>query len=99
MASVHGEFRFSALPMDHPPDSAKTGGRLTGYDMRRYMQEFSDKFLQDRIRFSTEVVKIERDETQELPWILHIRNQDGSEELLNYARVVLCTGVTLHFAL
>ena len=35
--SVHGEFRFSPLPMPPPRNASSTGGRLSGEDMQRYM--------------------------------------------------------------
>ncbi|TFY51937.1 hypothetical protein EVJ58_g10296 [Rhodofomes roseus] len=40
-ADVHGEFRFSPLPMPPPADAAATGGRLSGEDMRLYMETFA----------------------------------------------------------
>lgn len=91
--NVHGEFRFSELPMDPPKNSAETGGRLTGEDLRRYFQEFADTFLQGRIRFSTTVLNIKRDATQApTPWLLDVKKEDDSKETLKYTRIVLCTG-------
>ncbi|KAJ7577073.1 FAD/NAD-P-binding domain-containing protein [Mycena floridula] len=91
--NVHGEFRFSALPMTSPRDAEQTGGRLTGEDMNKYMQEFADRFLKDHIKLSTEVLHIRREDDQApLPWKLRIRDKNGTEETLNFARIVLCTG-------
>lgn len=82
--------------MPPPVNSEQTGGRLTGYHMRQYFQDFADKFLEGRIRFSTKVLKITRDDTRApVPWLIHVRNRDGSEETLNYSRIVLCTGVCI----
>lgn len=68
------------------------GGRLSGEDMHQYMQEFSEKFLNGKIRFDTEVNKIRRDSTG--LWLLDTINKStGSQEILRFSRIVLCTGV------
>ncbi|KAK7048544.1 FAD /NAD-P-binding domain-containing protein [Favolaschia claudopus] len=84
--NVHGEYRFSALKM--PPAE---GGRLTGHDLRAYMEAFSQRF-QHIIRFNTEVVHIRRDETTSL-WYISLQDKITSTlEVLVFDRVVLCTG-------
>ncbi|KAI0262584.1 FAD/NAD-P-binding domain-containing protein [Gloeopeniophorella convolvens] len=89
--SVHGEFRFSAMPMREPDDSAKTGGRLSGTDVHQYLDKFAQKFLKDKIRFGTEILKIRRGEQQ--GWDVLVRDTEvGAERTLHYARIVLCTG-------
>lgn len=91
--SVHGEFKFSNLPMAVPENAPVTGGRLYGADLRVYMETFADKYLKDRIRFQTEVHKVRRDEATK-KWFLSVEDKrDGSREELVYSRIVLCTGV------
>ncbi|KAF9012085.1 FAD/NAD-P-binding domain-containing protein [Hymenopellis radicata] len=91
--NVHGEFRFSPMPMPPPADSSKTGGRLQGEDMRDYMQAFSDRFLQNTIRYNTEVLQIERTDDELSPWSVTVRNTTtSSQEVLRFSRLVLCTG-------
>ncbi|KAJ7288126.1 FAD/NAD-P-binding domain-containing protein [Mycena rebaudengoi] len=86
--NVHGEYRFSAMRMPPPAD----GGRLMGDDLSAYMQAFSDKYIKDVIRFNTEVVNIRRDEASSVWFIIVQDMQTGSREVLEFARVVLCTG-------
>ncbi|KAJ7211312.1 FAD/NAD-P-binding domain-containing protein [Mycena pura] len=80
--------------MSAPPDSAATGGRLTGQDMQKYMQEFADKFLQGKITFDTEILQIRRDDGG-CPWTIAIRNRiTNASTTLRFSKVVLCTGGT-----
>ncbi|KAJ7021605.1 FAD/NAD-P-binding domain-containing protein [Mycena alexandri] len=86
--NVHGEYGFSALEM--PPSTS--GGRLMGQDLRAYMEAFSTKFLDNIIRFNTEVTKIRRDERTSL-WFVSVEDKNtGSREVLEFSRIVLCTG-------
>ncbi|KAJ7132974.1 FAD/NAD-P-binding domain-containing protein [Mycena filopes] len=86
--NVHGEYNFSALKM--PP--ASSGGRLTGQDLRVYMESFKDKFLAHMIRFNTEVTNIRRDESTSL-WVISSKDKiTGAREILQFSRIVLCTG-------
>ncbi|KAF8266471.1 FAD/NAD-P-binding domain-containing protein [Lactarius quietus] len=90
--SVHGEYRFSALPMPAPEGHTKTGGRLSGYDVRRYMEDFKERFLKDKIRFETEVLNIRRGDHGH-GWSVHVRDSAAEmEQVLYYPRIVLCTG-------
>ncbi|KAH7908576.1 FAD/NAD-P-binding domain-containing protein [Hygrophoropsis aurantiaca] len=90
--NVHGEFRFSPLSMKVPGKSAETGGRLTGEDMRDYMEAFADKFLKGRIRFETEVLNIRR-HSKTSEWVLSVRSEGmAGQEELNFSRIVLCSG-------
>ncbi|KAJ7486161.1 FAD/NAD-P-binding domain-containing protein [Mycena galericulata] len=92
--NVHGEFRFSPHEMSAPPDSTATGGRLTGEDMQKYMQEFADKFLAGRFMFNTEILNIRRDEVDS-SWIISVENRiTKAAEVLRFSKVVLCTGGT-----
>ena len=94
MKSVHGEFRFSPLPMPPPPNSQETGGRLRGEDLREYFQIFADRFLKGRIQYNTEVLGIRRS-TSDGVW--HVTVQDTRSthtyELL-FDKLILCTGVS-----
>lgn len=87
--NVHGEYRFSGLEM---PPPAVGGGRLTGQDLNAYMQAFSAKFLQHAIRFDTEVINIRRDEATSIWFITVEDNNTSVREILEFSRVVLCTG-------
>ncbi|KAJ6569445.1 FAD/NAD-P-binding domain-containing protein [Mycena capillaripes] len=92
--NVHGEFRFSAHEMSTPPDSSTTGGRLTGQDMRQYMQEFADRFLPGKIMFDNEILNIRREEDSS-SWIISVQNRTtGASQSLHFSKVVLCTGGT-----
>lgn len=89
--SVHGEFRFSALPM--PPAKHPESGRLSGEDLWAYMQSYADRFLKGRIRFNTEVERIRRERNG--GWHITARDTRTMEliEDLQFDKLVLCTGV------
>lgn len=102
--SVHGEFRFSPLPMPPPRDWRSTGGRLSGEDMQYYMESFEEHFLNGKVRYNTEVLKIQR--TFEKPskssltpkpqWSISVLDKKtGASSQLKYDKVVLCSGVRL----
>lgn len=75
------------------PRPADAGGRLTGEDLRAYMQAFSDKFLKNVIRFDTEVINIRRDEATAV-WFITVQDKKtAAREVLEFSRVILCTGV------
>jgi dimethylaniline monooxygenase (N-oxide forming) len=72
-----------------------SGGRLSGDDMCAYAETFAEKFLPNRIRYNTQVHRLHRDEDG---WRLDSEDlTDGSRKELRYAKLVLCTGVRLHF--
>jgi cation diffusion facilitator CzcD-associated flavoprotein CzcO len=91
--SVHGEFRFSAMPMRAPDNSVKTGGRLSGEDVRQYMEDFTERFLKGKIRFETEVLNIRRGDHGR-GWKVLVRDgvAGGIETVSYYSRIILCTG-------
>ncbi|KAJ7626831.1 FAD/NAD-P-binding domain-containing protein [Roridomyces roridus] len=95
--SVHDEYGFSALPMPVPPDAGKTGGRLSGDDIRGYLEQFEERFLKGRVLFRTEVVGVRREEgdVEGLPWVVNVRDI-GTDHgtTLRFAKIVLCTGGT-----
>jgi len=93
--SVHGEFRFSAMPMRAPGDSIETGGRLSGDDVRQYMEDFTERFLKGEIRFETEVLNIRRGDHGR-GWEVRVRDRrtGGAEKVSYYSRIILCTGVS-----
>ncbi|KZT54410.1 FAD/NAD(P)-binding domain-containing protein [Calocera cornea HHB12733] len=90
--NVHGEFRFSSLPMPPPVHANETGGRLSGFDMQQYMETYADTFLKGAIRYGVEVEDITEDR-QNKGYIVMIRDlRTGQLETLRYTRIVLCSG-------
>lgn len=84
--------------MPPPKDNKKSGGRLTGEDLMEYMESFTDRFLQGRMRYNTIVTNIRRDDKDSdsagRRWVVSVRDRDtGAESQLRYHRIVLCTGV------
>ena len=94
---MHGEYRFSALPMPERPDFKATGGRLSGEDMRLYMESYTDRFLPKNIRYNTEVNNIRRinqDASNTPSWVVTITDKiSGTLCELKFDKIVLCTGV------
>jgi dimethylaniline monooxygenase (N-oxide forming) len=101
--SVHGEFRFSSLPMPAPKGWKESGGRITGEELRLYLESFSERFLKGKIRYDTVVTSVRRMRTEKREpntngthWIVTIRDRNtGQEQLLKYDRVMLCTGASV----
>ncbi|KAF8839448.1 FAD/NAD(P)-binding domain-containing protein [Paxillus ammoniavirescens] len=90
--NVHGEFRFSPLPMPPPTLQETSGNRLAGEDMSAYMDKFAETFLSDRIRYETEVTHIQRGKDGS-SWEVEVQDlKTNTKEVLSYARIVLCTG-------
>lgn len=83
------------MEMETPPNATKTGGRLTGEVMSRYMESFAEKFLSDRILYRTEVINIKRPEKGTTGWVIKVRDltTNASSDLL-FDKIVLCTGVS-----
>jgi cation diffusion facilitator CzcD-associated flavoprotein CzcO len=82
--------------MHAPDDSVKTGGRLSGEDVRQYMEDFAERFLKGKIRFETEVLNLRRGDHGR-GWKVLVREggTGGKEKVLYYSRIILCTGVSL----
>lgn len=97
--SVHGEFRFSSMPMPPPSNAEANGGRLSGDDMRAYMETFAARFVKDHVRCNTKVFNIRRDETSMLWMVSVVDKKTGNTDVLKYSRIVLCTGVLFSFNL
>ena len=99
MCSVHGEYKFSCHPMPRPDEGKIAERRLSGEDVRLYLESFTDNFLREHIRYNTEVTNIRRAKTGEESndgkrWIVSVRDTlTGEESRLQYHRIVLCTGV------
>ncbi|KAF9017607.1 FAD/NAD-P-binding domain-containing protein [Hymenopellis radicata] len=89
--NVHGEYRFSSLPMAAPLNAEKTGGRLSGEDMCRYMTEFASRYLKGNIQYETEVLRVRRVDA-EPRWRVAVRKPDGSEATMSFDKLVLCSG-------
>jgi hypothetical protein len=82
--------------MPPPGDSAKTGGRLSGKDVCNYMETFAETFLKDKIKFEVEVLNIRRSPSGS--WNVDIKDKyEGTISVLEYSRIVLCTGVSTQF--
>lgn len=89
--SPHGEFCFSSLAMP-PPE----GGRISGKDMCNYMETFAETFLKDKIKFEVEVLNIRRSPSGS--WNVETKDKnEGTITVLEYSRIVLCTGVSTKF--
>lgn len=81
------------MEMKAPPESSKTGGRLTGELMTEYMESFAERFVRDRITYSTEVMEIRRGDGSH-GWIIKSRNLNTNiVQEDHYSKIVLCTGV------
>lgn len=96
LSSVHGEFRFSHMTMPQPQNAEETGGRLSGDDMRKYMENFAQRFLKGRIRYNMEVLRVNRHASGKKSdgWTLEVLDKETESTFqLDYDRVVLCTGV------
>lgn len=92
--NVHGQYRFSALDMPPPERYEQTGARLTGTDVSKYMETFTEKFLKNKAKFrmEMEVLNIRRNEKG--IWLVKTENlRSGSEEILTFSRIILSTGV------
>lgn len=100
--SVNSEYRFSALPMPERPDFKATGGRLSGEDMRGYMESYADRFVKNSIRYNVEVLRVQRVESgsKEPNWAITFRDRGtGAQGVLKYDKLVLCTGVSENVAM
>jgi hypothetical protein len=84
-ASVHSEYRFSALEVPPPADSVATGAHASGLDMCNYMERYYDYFLKGKIEFTfnIEVLDIFRD-----------ANGPGRGWFILKTRIILATGVS-----
>jgi cation diffusion facilitator CzcD-associated flavoprotein CzcO len=80
--------------MHEPYGSVKTGGRLSGEDVRQYMEGFAERFLKGKLRFETEVLNIRRGDRGRGWNVLVQDKHTGTEKVSYYSRVILCTGVS-----
>jgi hypothetical protein len=78
-------------PVDHVKNKAS---RITGFDLRDYMGKFGETFLQGRIQYGVEVVKISRGENGTGWKVLIRRNGAEENEELHFGKLVICTGVS-----
>lgn len=81
-----------------PPSAhAERTGRLSGEDLRAYMESFSDNYLKGRFRYHSDVINISRPDgnPDAQGWDITVRDtQSGAEEKLHYDKIVVCTGVS-----
>ena len=73
--------------MPERPDFEATGGRLSGEDMRLYMEHYTDSFLSKNIRYNVEVINIRRispdtSQTDTPRWVVTISNIIGDTKKL-----------------
>lgn len=60
------------------------------------METFAETFLKDKIRFEVEVLNIRRSPSGS--WNVDIKDKhEGTISVLEYSRIVLCTGVSTQF--
>ena len=89
------------MPMREPDGSVNTGGRLSGEDVREYMEGFAERFLKGKIRFETEVLNISRGDHGR-GWNVLVRDRRmgaAAEKVSYYSRIILCTGVSVNPAM
>jgi dimethylaniline monooxygenase (N-oxide forming) len=89
--------------MAERPDFKATGGRLSGDDMRLYMENYTDSFLSKNIRYNVEVINMRRispdaSQTDTSRWVVTISNifnntNGRTRDELTFDKIVLCTGV------
>ena len=64
--------------------------------MCNYMETFAGTFLKDKIKFDVEVLNIRRSPSGS--WDVDIKDKrEGTVTVLEYSRIVLCTGVSTDF--
>ncbi|XP_006457665.1 hypothetical protein AGABI2DRAFT_213163 [Agaricus bisporus var. bisporus H97] len=91
--NVYGEYRFSTLEMSLHTGSTTAGSHISGLDMCNYMEEYYDRFLKGKVKFSfnTEVLDISRDGSGR--WLVRVEDlQDGNQDTLKFSRIILATG-------
>lgn len=87
--------------MPAPAQSDETGGRLSGDDMRKYMESFAERFLKGRVRYNMDVLRISRhvpgknDPAGSVKgWTVEVQDRKNESHFqLDYDKVVLCSGV------
>src|SRR6266576_7130244 len=61
-----------------------------------YLETFAETFLKDKIKFGVEVLNIRRSPSGS--WNVDIKDKhEGTITVLEYSRLVLCTGVSTRF--
>ncbi|CCM04115.1 uncharacterized protein FIBRA_06275 [Fibroporia radiculosa] len=75
------------------------GGALSGDDMCAYMENFAARFLGDKIRYCTEILKVHHATAPDSghpaarKWLVYVQDTNsGIRETLEYDKVVLCSG-------
>lgn len=87
--------------MPPPANDKATGGRLTGIDVMKYFESFTERFLKGKIRYNTEVLNIRRPDTDVDGdggnWIVTVKDVASNiDSELSFDKLVLCSGVS-HF--
>lgn len=90
--------------MEMPQHSGRKPGenRLSAEDMLFYMEKFAETHLKGRITYNTEVLNIRRPSppysVTPPNWIVKVKDSAGVRDL-GFDRIVLCTGVSLFYAM
>ncbi|KAE9387177.1 FAD/NAD-P-binding domain-containing protein [Gymnopus androsaceus JB14] len=88
--NVYGEFRFSPQPSMAPKDDSK---RLSGFEMRDYMQKFAETYLKGAIRYGLRILGVARPKDTSSGWDVRVEDVRTREhQILKFDKVVLCTG-------
>lgn len=77
------------------PPARDANQRLSGSEMRDYMQKFTATYLQDIILYGLEILQVLRSNGQGDPgWTIKVQDvKTGEQKALKFDRVILCTGV------
>ena len=88
--------------MPAPAQSEETGGRLSGEDMRKYMESFTERFLKGRVRYNMDVLRVSRhvpgknEPAGTKGWTIEVQDRKTESHFqLDYDKVVLCSGVSI----
>ncbi|KAJ3848175.1 FAD/NAD-P-binding domain-containing protein [Lentinula lateritia] len=89
--NVYGEFRFSPQPSLTAKDDSK---RLSGFEMRDYMEKFADSYLEGVIRYGFHIIGVMRPSNDySSGWNVRVEDvQTKQQQTLQFDRIVLCTG-------
>ncbi|KAJ4474823.1 FAD/NAD-P-binding domain-containing protein [Lentinula aciculospora] len=88
--NVYGEFRFSPQPSLAAKSDLK---RLSGFEMRNYMQTFADSYLQGTIRYGLRILAVTRPNGTSSGWNVQVEDMITKEhQSLKFDKIVLCTG-------
>ena len=74
-----------------PKDDSK---RLSGFEMRDYMQKFAETYLKGAIRYGLRILGVARPKDTSSGWDVRVEDvRTRDHQILKFDKVVLCTGV------